>query len=52
MKKAIGYLIIIGLVALVALLYISMFGLVATFRIAMLILIFVGLTITAINLIS
>lgn len=52
MKKAIGYLILIGLVALIATIYTIMYGFLKTLICAVLIILFVWLTVTAINLIS
>lgn len=52
MKKAIGYLILIGLVSLVATIYAIMYGFLTTIVCAVLIVLFVWLTVTAINLIS
>lgn len=52
MKKVIGYLILIGLVALMATIYTIMYGFLATVVCAVLIILFAWLIITAINLIS
>lgn len=52
MKKTIGYLILIGLVSLIATIYTIMYGFLATIVCAMLIVLFVWLTVTAFNLIS